>query len=121
MAFFGVRCPECRSKEKVHRKRRSGIRYAPFFDDTGIAVGEFRYYHLHCHHCEALFYLQERRFYEATDAFSQKVTVPEEAFQKASLHKPGMARIGTTASEYTVSIAAGADRPYALNRLRFNR
>lgn len=120
MAFFGIQCPECQSKKKVHRRRRSGIRYAQFFDDAGLAVGEIRYYQLHCHHCETLFYLQERRLYEAPENLSQQNIVPEEVFQKASLHKPGTARIGTTASQYTILVAAGADHPYALKHLRLN-
>jgi hypothetical protein len=120
MAYFDVSCPECNSKEKVRRKRHSGIRYEQFFDDTGLADGEFRYYHLHCYACENLFYIQERHFYEAQDSTIQKSIVPEENFQKASKHKPGTVRIGTTASQYTVMIAAGADQPYALRRLAFN-
>jgi hypothetical protein len=113
MAISGISCPGCCSKEKIHRKRRTGIRYAQVFDDKGIAVGEFRFYHLHCHRCDAMFFIQERKFYEAPEASSEKLIVSEEDFQKASLHRPGTMRIGNTASQYSVLIAAGADTAYA--------
>ncbi|WP_303674803.1 hypothetical protein [Vampirovibrio chlorellavorus] len=121
MAFLGMHCPECNSKEDVHRKRRTVVRYAQVFDDKGIAIGEFRYYHLHCRRCESMFFVQERCLYDTQDMHSEKFIVPEEIFQKASLNKPGLAHIGTTASEYTLMIAAGADHPYALRRLAYNR
>lgn len=119
MAFFGVRCPECRLQgNMITRKPRSGVRYAQCFDESGVAIGEFRYYHLHCCACEALFYLQERRLYEAPNALSQKQVVSQAVFQQASLHRPGTVHIGNTASEYTLRIAAGADTPYALKSFR---
>lgn len=121
MAFLGVRCPKCNSKENVFRKRRTGIRYAQVFDDQGIAVGEYRYYHLQCHHCDAIFYIQEGKIFCDPEGSTKKLIVPEEAFQKASLHRPGTMRIGNTASQYSVSISAGADTAYALRRLAFNR
>lgn len=116
MAFSDVSCPECHSPENIFRKRHSGIRYATLRDHTGVTIGELRYYQLHCHTCEALFYLQERRFDDVAENELQKLIVQSEEFQKASLHKPGTIQIGTTASEYTLMIAAGADRSYSLNR-----
>lgn len=120
MAFIPVHCPECGNDKNVLRKRRTGIRYAQCFDDKGIAIGESRYYQLHCHACQTLFYLEERHFY-APEAQPEQHVASKDEYQKASLHKPGLARIGTTASQYTLMIAAGADNPYALRRLAYNR
>lgn len=121
MAFSGVRCPECNSKDKVFRKRRTGIRYAQVFDDYGIAIGENRYYHLHCLRCEALFFIQDQCHFDTPEKASEKIVVPEDAFYKASLFRPGMMRIGNTASQYSVCIAAGADTTYALKRVKYKR
>jgi hypothetical protein len=46
--------------------------------------------------------------------------VSAEAFEKADLRRPGLEYIGTTASEYTLLIAAGADHPYAFKQLTYN-
>lgn len=117
MGFSDITCPECRSSEKVYRKRHSGIRYATLRNNSGNITGELRYYQLHCHTCEGLFYVQERRLYGITENKLQQLIVQPEEFQKASLHRPGTIRVGSTASEYTLQIAAGADCSYALSRI----
>lgn len=118
MAFSGIGCPNGHSHKHVFRKRRSGIRYTQYFDPSGIAIGEFKFYQLHCHACETLFYLQEQHCYATPEASPKQWIVSEAVFQKASLHKPGTLQVGTTASEYSITIAARADHPYALRQLR---
>lgn len=118
MAFLNISCPVCQIQGKAYRKRRSGIRYAPIFDSANRTIGEFRYYELRCHQCETLFYVQERRLYEASDKPAVQIIVPQEVFEKASFHKPGDIWIGATVSDYSVKIASGADHPYALKIAR---
>lgn len=118
MPFFGMRCPQCRSRN-LQKKRRPGIRYQEILSETGLRVGEYRYYGLRCHDCKYEFYCQERHYYETGEQEKQiqKQIVAEEEFLKVPVHKPGLERIGSTASQYTLMIAAGADHPYALKRL----
>lgn len=116
MAFLGIRCPQCRSRE-LKRKRRTGVRYTKITNDVGQCLGEYRYYHLECLDCGQCFYIQDRHLYEHREEITQKRIITEAEFLKASIHKPGSERIGSTASEFTLKIAAGADRPYALKYL----
>jgi hypothetical protein len=116
MAFIGVRCPECRSRE-LKRKRRSGVRYKKIINDTDHCLGEYRYYHLECLDCRLCFYIEDRHLYEQREEVTQKRVITEAEFLKASIHKPGSERIGSTAGEFTLKIAAGADHPYAIKYL----
>lgn len=120
MPFFGMKCPQCRSRH-LQKKRRTGIRYQEILSDTGLRIGEYRYYKIHCHNCKSEFYCQERHYYEPDEKEKQiqKLLVTEEEFLKAQTHKPGLEKIGSTVSQYTLMIAAGADHPYALNRVVF--
>lgn len=115
MPFFGMRCPQCRSRN-LQKKRRTGIRYQEVLSDTGLRIGEYRYYEIHCHDCKAEFYCQERHYYDLAEKGKQiqKCLVTEEEFLKAKTHKPGMEKIGSTVGQYTLMIATGADHPYAL-------
>lgn len=116
MPFFGLRCPECRSRE-LGKKRRCGVRYQEILTDTGLRIGEYRFYGIRCYECKFEFYCRERHLFEESDKQIQKLVVNREEFEKAKPNKPGTERIGSTASEYTLMIAAGADHPYALKYL----
>lgn len=109
MAFYGLSCPNCQTQPLV-RKRRSMIRYKELLSDTGLRIGEFRYYCITCSHCHHYYYLQEKFFYQTQEGqFTVKTLVSENAYQNATLFRPGTERIGTTASEYTRRISIGAD------------
>jgi len=118
MAFFGLRCPQCRSQE-LGKKRRCGIRYKEMLTETGLRIGEYRYYGIRCYDCKHEFYCQERHYYAKDEGEKQiqKLVITEEEFLKAHPQKPGTERIGSTAGEYTLMIAAGADHPYAMKYL----
>ncbi len=116
MPFFGMSCPQCRSRH-LQKKRRNGVRYQEILSDTGLRTGEYRYYQLYCHDCKAEFYCQERHYYDPDEKQVQKLLVTEAEFLKAKTDKPGREKIGSTVSQYTLMIAAGADCTYALNKL----
>lgn len=119
MPFIGIRCPECRSRH-LQKRRRSGVRYQEIINDTGLRVGEYRFYHLRCMECRFEFFIKDKHLYnqEKYEGYiTPKQVINESEFLKASQHKPGSERIGSTASEFTLKIAAGADRPYALKYL----
>lgn len=120
MAFFGMRCPQCRSRE-LGKRRREGVRYQEIINDTGLRIGEYRYYGIRCYECRFEFYCQERHHFDEPDKKIQKRIVSEQEFLKAKTTKPGTERIGSTASEFTLMIAAGADHPYALRYLELTK
>lgn len=119
MGYSGIHCPECQSKE-LQKKRRTGQRYQVIFSDEGLRTGEYRYYKLYCRKCHYEFYCQERCIYDEQNKIVMRSVVSEETFNKASMRRPGLEYIGTTASEYTILIAAGADHLYALKQLSSN-
>jgi hypothetical protein len=119
MGYSGIQCPECQSNE-LQKKRRVGQRYQIILSDEGLRIGEYRYYKLYCRKCRYEFYCQERCLYSEQNKTILRNVVNEEAFHKASMRCPGSEYIGTTASEYTLMIAAGADHPYAFRHLSSN-
>jgi hypothetical protein len=119
MGYAGIQCPECQSKE-LQKKRRAGQRYQVILSDEGLRIGEYRYYKLYCQMCHFEFCCQERCIYGEQNKTITRKVVDEETFKKADLRRPGSEYIGTTASEYTLLIAAGADHPYALKQLTSN-
>lgn len=120
MPFFGLRCPQCKSRE-LGKKRRCGVRYEELVTDTGLRIGEYRFYGIRCYDCKYEFYCRERHLFDEIDKQIQKLIISEEEFVKAKPHKPGTERIGSTAGEYTLMIAAGADHPYALRHLQTSK
>jgi hypothetical protein len=117
MPFFGMKCPQCQSHH-LQKKRRTGVRYQEIVSDTGLRTGEYRFYKIHCYDCKTEFYCQEGHYYdsEVKEKQIQKFLVTEEEFLKAKMHKPGLERIGSTVSQYTLMIAASADCSYALKQ-----
>lgn len=119
MGYAGIQCPECQSNE-LQKKRRAGQRYEIILSDEGLRIGEYRYYKLYCKKCHFEFCCQERCIYNEQNKIITRSMVSEETFNKASLRRPGLEHIGTTASEYTILIAAGAEHSYALKQLASN-
>lgn len=117
MGYSGIKCSECKAKE-LQKKRRAGQRYESILSDEGLRIGEYRYYKLYCKRCGYEFCCQERCIYSESNRTRKMVSA--EAFEKADLRRPGSEYIGTTASEYTLLIAAGADHPYAFKQLTYN-
>lgn len=117
MAFLSKCCPFCHATS-LRRKRRTSVRYRVAFNKTGQPVGEYRYFLLQCYQCLKECALQKKKIYLAFDQYcgksgtAQQQVVDRRYYHQADAHPPGKDYIGTTASQYTLRISAGADRYY---------
>jgi hypothetical protein len=110
----GLTCPNC-SSDKIDRKRRSQARFQAGFDN-GNHTAETRYYPGQCYACAEEFYYRVDRFLDDPAHPGLIYHATEEEYRSASPYKLQPEKRHTTASEYSIRAASGADRDY-LERL----
>jgi hypothetical protein len=110
MPGLGLSCPEC-SSEKVRRKQRSQARFKAGFDN-GNHTAEVRYYPGQCYECGCVFYYRIDRFLDDPKHPGLIYHATEEEYSSASPYKLQPEKRHTTASEYSIRAASGADFNY---------
>lgn len=114
MPLLSLPCPKC-SSERVRRKQRSQARYAAGFDNGNYNADAY-YYQGICYECSTSFYYMIIRCLDDPEHPGLIYYATEEEYWNASPYKLQPEKRHTTASEYSLRAASGADRGY-LNKL----